>query len=163
MKTKRIIVWLTALLALVAAWSCNEFEDPPPLAPVVDPPKPSQFNITGRWDGMTNQGRPVRFDILSNGGLENGTMSLHHDCSGGRLVLRLGDYRSEVVGDSFEVTFNWRFDDGPRFYIGTLTVSGRFEGDTLVRGGFVNSITDKTANNLGVCLAVDGQWEAAKH
>lgn len=151
-----------ALLFLLAITGCNEFQDPPPSAPTVDPPKASQFEITGRWDGITDQGRPLRFDVSTDGTVVNGTLSLHHDCSGGRLVLKLDGYQSVVTGDSFEVTMNWRRDEDRRFYVGTLTVSGRFEADRIVKGGFVNSITDKQADNLGVCNGVTGTWEASK-
>lgn len=142
--------------------ACNEFQDFPPPSPTVPSPPPSQFQIDGRWDGITNQGRPVRFDIQQDGGVLNGTISLHHDCSGGRLELRLTGYESVVNGDSFEVTMNWRQDEPNRFYTGTLSVSGIFESNQIVRGGFVNSITDKLADNLGVCNGINGSWEATK-
>ena len=158
------VLWLgTAIVAsTLAVAGCNEFQDFPPAPPTVASPVASQFQIQGRWDGITNQGRPVRFDIQQSGGVHNGTISLHHDCSGGRLVLQLTGYESVVNDDSFEVTMNWRQDEDRRFYTGTLTVSGIFESNDVVRGGFINSITDKLADNLGVCNGINGSWEATK-
>ncbi len=153
----------TFLVLLLAAASCNEFEDPPPMAPTVDPIPPSQFDITGRWDGISDQGRPVRFDVSDETIVFDGSLSLHHDCSGGRLELKLGTYEAEVNGDSFSATVNWRQDEERRFYTGKLTVSGRFEGNRIAKGGFVNSITDKQADNLGVCNGVSGTWEASRN
>ena len=150
---------LVSLLALAAA--CSELEDPPPTTPTVPPIPPSQFSISGRWDGVTDQGRPVRFDI-SDSAMLSGSIALHHDCSGGRLVLPFDGYEAQVNGDSFSVTFNWRQEDGHQYYAGTLTISGRFEGNNLSRGGFINSITDKQQDNLGVCNEVNGTWEATR-
>ena len=158
MHWKRLI--LTTVLAVAAA-ACSELEDPPPTAPTVTPSPPSQFTISGRWDGVTDQGRPVRFDI-SDSALLNGSIALHHDCSGGRLVLPFDAYEAQVNGDSFSVTFNWRQEEGTKYYAGTLTISGRFEGSDLSRGGFINSITDKQQDNLGVCNEVNGTWEATR-
>jgi hypothetical protein len=124
---------------------------------------PTQFAIDGRWDGVTDQGRPVRFDVRNGAVIAAGRVGIHHDCSGGRLVLQLQGYQSVVDGDTFTVTMNWRRDDPDfKFYVGTLTISGRFEGDRSARGGFVNSITDKQADNLGVCPPSSGSWEASK-
>lgn len=157
MKLKTIL-----LVLILAVTACNEFEDPPPAAPILDPIPPSQFDIAGRWDGITDQGRPVRFDVNDQTIVIDGSLSLHHECSGGRLVLRLGTYEAEVSGDSFSATVNWRYDEDRRYYTGKLTVSGRFEGNQIAKGGFVNSITDKQADNLGVCNGVSGTWEASR-
>jgi hypothetical protein len=147
---------------LVAA-SCDELKDLPPPSPTVPTIPPSQFAIAGRWDGMTDQGRPVRFDVSDSTVVVNGSLTLHHDCSGGRLVLDLGSYQAEVNGDSFSVTTIWRRDEGSKYYVGRLSITGRFEGDRLARGGFVNSITDKQADNLGVCPSSSGLWEATRN
>jgi hypothetical protein len=151
------------LLFIAMASSCDELQDPPPAGPIVTPPPASQFAIAGRWDGITEQGRPLRFDVTDSTVVVNGSLTLHHDCSGGRLVLDLGSYEAEVSGDSFSVTLNWRLDEPTKFYTGRLTVSGRFEGDRLARGGFVNSITDKYSDNLGVCPSSSGSWEAGRN
>ena len=155
---------LTIAGALVAmSLSCNEFEDPPPASPTVPDMPLTQFNVTGRWDGMTNQGRPLRFDVSDVAAVLDSSLSLHHDCTGGRLVLKLAGYEAQLSGDTFSATINWRVDEDTKFYVGTLTVSGRFESDTVSRGGWVNSITDKQADNLGVCEPASGNWQAGKH
>ena len=151
------------LLLLLVAASCDELQDPPPAGPVVPPIPSSQFAIAGRWDGVTEQGRPLGFDVTDSTVVVNGSLTLHHDCSGGRLVLDLSTYEAQVSGDSFSVTLNWRRDEPTKYYVGRLTVSGRFEGNRLARGGFVNSITDKYADNLGVCPSSSGSWEAARN
>jgi hypothetical protein len=102
-------------------------------SPIVPPIPRSQFAISGRWDGVTEQGRPLRFDV-SNTTVVNGSLTLHHDCSGGRLVLDLGSYEAQVNGDSFSVTLNWRRDEPTKYYGGRLTVSERFESDRIARG-----------------------------
>ena len=146
----------------LAASACSELEDPPPQTPTVPDIPASQFNIVGRWDGQSNQGRPIRLDVRSDALLMDGQLSLHHDCSGGQLVLQLSGYETQVSGDTFSATMTWRVDEGTKFYVGTLTVSGRFESDRTVRGGFVNSVTEKQADNLGVCGPSSGTWEASK-
>ncbi len=75
---------------------------------------------------------------------------LHHDCTGGSLVLQLDGYEGQVSGDSFSPTINWRYEEETHYYTGKPTVSGRFEGERVSHGGFVNSVTDKQADNLGV-------------
>ena len=150
--------FLPACALLLALFSCSEFEDPPPAGPVVAPIPPSQYAIAGRWDGMSNQGRPLTFDVDDQTRVVNATITLHHDCTGGRLVLPLGGFEAQVSGDSFSATFNWRYEEPGKYYAGRLTVSGRFEGDRLSRGGFVNSVTDKQADNLGVCPSSSGSW-----
>jgi len=151
------------LLLFLLAASCDDLQDPPPASPVVPPIPPSQFAIAGRWDGVTEQGRPLRFDVSDSTVVVNGSLTLHHDCSGGRLVLDLGSYDAQVNGDSFSVSLNWRRDEPTKYYVGRLTVSGRFESDRIARGGFVNSITDKYSDNLGVCPASAGSWEAVRN
>lgn len=153
-----------ALLALlVTLGACNEFEDPPPEAPTVPDIPPSRFDIAGRWDGQSSQGRPIRFDVTSGAEIVEGELALHHNCTGGRLELRLTGYRAEVSGDSFTATLDWRVDEELKHYVGVLTVSGRFEGDVVANGGWVNSITEKQADNLGVCGPASGNWQAGKH
>ena len=143
--------------------SCDDLKDPPPAGPIVPPVAKSHFAIAGRWDGITEQGRPLRFDVSDQTVVLNGSLTLHHECSGGRLILDLGGYEADVNGDSFSVTLSWRRDEPTKYYTGRLTVSGRFEGDRLARGGFVNSVTDKYNDNLGVCPSSSGSWEAARN
>jgi hypothetical protein len=159
----RTTTLLACALLSVVATSCKEFDDPPPASPTVAPIPPSQFAIAGRWDGTSNQGRPVRFDVDEATRVVDGSLTLHHDCSGGRLVLPLAGFEAQVSGDSFSSTINWRVDEGTKYYVGKLTVSGRFEGAHRARGGFVNSVTDKQADNLGVCPSASGSWEASRN
>lgn len=155
--------FLICLLLAAAFSSCDEYEDPPPASPTVPDMPLTQFDITGRWDGATDQGRAVRFDVRASGNVVKTTMTLHHDCTGGRLVLNLNGYEAKVSADSFNGTVIWRKDEaGGKYYIGTLTVSGTFSSDTTVGGGFINSITEKQADNLGVCGPASGTWEATK-
>lgn len=158
--TTRTRALLLGAFLLGAVSACDRYQSPPPTGPMVPSTPPSQFAIAGRWDGMTSQGRPIRFDVSDTTVVIDGTLSLHHDCTGGRLELKLDGYQGQVSGDSFSTTINWRYEEGTHYYIGKLTVSGRFEGDRLAHGGFVNSITDKQADNLGVCPAASGSWEA---
>jgi hypothetical protein len=150
-------------LLLCALSACDELKSPPPAAPIVPPVPPSQFAIAGRWDGVTEQGRPLRFDVSDSTVVVNGSLTLHHDCTGGRLVLDLGSFQADVNRDSFSVTMNWRRDEATKYYTGILTVAGRFEGDRLARGGFVNSVTDKQVDDLGVCPSSSGSWEASRN
>jgi len=157
-------LFAVCLLLMMSAGACNEYEDPPPppLPTVPDPPA-TRFNINGRWDGKTDQGRPIRFDVKVNESVVETKISLHHDCSGGRLVLQLNGYDGRVNADSFSGTVIWRWDEeGGKWYVGTLTVSGTFTGDKLASGAFINSITEKQADNLGVCGPTNGTWEATK-
>lgn len=156
-------LFAASLWVMMSLGACNEFEDPPPPPPTVPDLPATQFEINGRWDGKTDQGRPVRFDVVVNASVVETTISLHHDCTGGRLVLQLNGYDGRVSADSFSGTVIWRRDEeGGKFYVGTLTVSGTFTGNKLANGAFVNSITEKQADNLGVCGPTSGTWEATK-
>ena len=159
----------TGVLALTL--SCTDLNDPPPASPTLVPQGQTQYEIAGRWDGITEQGRPIRFDVRTQEALGNplyhanvvqGFLTLHHDCSGGRLVLELTGYDTEVRGDSFSGTAIWRRDEPNKYYTGTLTVSGRFTNGEVANGGFVNSVTDKYSDNLGVCGPASGSWSARR-
>ncbi len=142
---------------------CERYEDPPPASPTLPDVLPTRFDIAGQWDGVTDQGHALRFDVRPSGNVVKATLTLHHDCTGGRLVLNLDGYESKVSADSFTSTVIWRGDDPPgQSYVGTLTVSGTFAGDTIVSGAFINSVTEKRADNLGVCGPANGTWEATK-
>lgn len=156
-------LFLISLLIAAAAPSCNEYEDPPPASPTVPDVPPTQFDITGRWDGMTDQGRPLRFDVNPTANVVGTTITIHHDCSGGRLVLRLGGYGTRVNSDGFSRTLNWRRQhDGGKWYVGTLTVSGTFLGNRNASGSFINSVTEKQVDELGVCGPSSGTWQATR-
>ena len=159
----KLKVLLTCLLVAAAVSSCNEFEDPPPPPPTVPDVPPTQFDIAGRWDGLTDQGRTLRYDVRASGNVVRTTLTLHHDCTGGRLVLNLNGYESVVSADSFSGTVIWRRDEeGGKYYVGTLTVSGTFMGDEIANGACINGVTEKQADNLGVCGPSNGTWEATK-
>ena len=113
------------LLFMAFASSCDDLQDPPPASPIVPRIPPSQFAIGGRWDGVTEQGRPLRFGVSDTTVVLNGSLTLHYDGSGGRLLLDLGSYDAQVNGDSVSGTLNWRRDEPNMYYVGRLTVSGR--------------------------------------
>jgi hypothetical protein len=150
------------MLLTMAGLSCHELNDPIPTYPGVAPVPPSQFAIAGQWDGVSDQGRPLRFDVSDATRVINGSLWLHHECSGGRLVLKLDGFQAQVNGDSFSAAINWRVEEPNHYYVGRLSVSGRFEGDLAARGGFVNSVTDKYDDNLGVCPPASGSWDASR-
>ena len=148
------------VVALCVA-SCNEYEDPPPPSPTVPDVAPTRFSIEGDWNGITDQGRDVRFQVRNVANVMSTELSLHHDCSGGRIVLDLDGFESTVSGDRFSENVTWRYDEpGGKYYIGTLTVTGTFTSDRAARGSFINSITEKQVDNLGVCGPTNGTWEA---
>jgi hypothetical protein len=156
-------LFFACVLLVGLASSCDDLNDSPPTGPTVAPVPASQYAIAGDWNGISNQGRPLQFQVNDQTQVVNATITLHHDCTGGRLVLPLGGFEAQVSGDSFSVTINWRVDEGVKFYTGRLTVSGRFEGSNRARGGFVNGITDKRPDNLGVCPSSSGSWEATRN
>ena len=145
----------------MSAASCDKYEDLPPTSPSVPETPPSQFDTTGRWTGQTNQGMAMNFIVRPSGNIVYGWIALHHDCTGGRLTLELERYETKLSGDTFSASVTWRVDEnGGKYYVGTLSVSGTFLGHQIAKGGFVNSITDKQADNLGVCGPSSGTWEA---
>lgn len=158
MRTKLLAFMLLAM----AASSCEEFNEFPPPSPTVPAVPPSQYAVAGRWDGVSDQGRPLHFDVSDLTQVQNGSLTLHHDCTGGRLVLTLQTYEAQVSGDSFTAAINWRVEEPNHYYVGRLSISGRFEGNYAARGGFVNSVTDKYDDNLGVCPAASGSWDASR-
>jgi hypothetical protein len=158
-----IFVALAGVMALTGA-ACNELNEPLPTAPSpLPPPPPSQFRIAGHWEALTDQGRRIAFDVSSDGMVVNGRINVHHDCTTGRLRMTIDGYEGPVRNDSFLATMNYRIDDAGNIYVGKVTVSGQFEADDRVRGGFVNSVTEKPPNDaFGVCLAADGTFQGQK-
>lgn len=149
------------LMALSAGFACNELNNFPPAAPGPVPlPRPSQFNIVGHWEALTDQGRRVAFDVTPQGMVTNTRINLHHDCSAARLRITVDGLEAQVSTSSFLGTTVFRIDDGGNIYVAKVTLSGRFESDTVMRGGFVSSITDKPPNDIyGVCFAVNGTFD----
>ena len=135
---------------------------PAPL-PLASPEVPTRFDIDGHWEGLTNQGRRIAFDVSPGEVLTGGRINLHHDCSKGRLRMTLDGYQSRVNAHTFNATFHWRIDDKGLIYSGVVTVSGRFESGRFARGGFVNSVTEKPADDgLGTCPSIFGTWDGFK-
>ena len=157
-------LFTTGLVLMMFAVACNEYQDEPPPPPPTMPDLPAtQFDIAGSWVGVTDQGREIRFDARESGNVVKSTIALHHECSGGVLVLNLDGFESKAAGDAFSSTINWRWDEeGGKYYVGTLTVAGSFTSDLAAKGSFINSVTEKQADNLGVCGPSNGRWDATK-
>jgi len=156
------------LLALfsVAAASCTEFRESLPTGHEVLPsPPPSRFEIVGHWEASSNQGGRIAFDVTADGRIANGHIELHHDCDFGRHRVIINGYEAEVAGDAFLTHMEWQVQDTVSIYTGRLTISGRFEGHRISRGGFVNSIKD--VERFGqpidaVCPSLHGSWQGEK-
>lgn len=160
----RRLAGLTCILCLLA---CQDEEvgllPTAALSPTAAVTIGPRFNIVGHWEGTTEQSRRVAFDVTSAGELKNGRFNLHHDCYPGVLRMTIDGYEAPVSGGTFTASLIWRIDDRGLIYAGKLTVSGRFESDFFVRGGFVNSLTRKPSNDgLGQCVSIHGAWEASK-
>jgi len=161
--------WVLAL-AMALLSSCGESEDPLPSAaspPVLAAPPPSQsalrFDVAGHWEGLTDQGRRIAFDVSQEAAVTNSRINFHHDCAGGRFRATVDGYQAQVRDHSFSATLHWRAEDRGRVYAGKVTVSGRFESDLFARGGFVNSLTEKPVGDaLGECPSVYGTWQASR-
>ena len=147
---------------LLFALSCEELKEPLPAAPEPPPlPSFSQFAIVGHWEATSNQGRRIAFDVTTDGRVANGRINLHHDCLTGRWRATFDGFQVEIVDDGFITTFNWQNVEDGVTRVGTTTVSGRFEGDTFVKGGFVSSVNDvrmggePTGDN---CVSLEGSY-----
>jgi len=162
MKTRSWTGPALGLLLLLSA--CNEVNNFPPAAPAPLPPAPpSQFNITGHWEALSDQGRRIAFDVSPQGALFNTRINFHHDCLAGRLRLTIDGLDAQVAGDTFSGTMLFRINDAGNLYIGRFTLTGRFEADDRMRGGFVSSITDKPPNDVyGVCFPTSGTFDGYK-
>ena len=165
-----------AVLTILLLGSCDDNdEDSSPAAPtaasptspaplpLASPDVPTRFDIDGHWEGLTNQGRRIAFDVSPAAVLTGGRINLDHDCSTGELRMTLDGYQSRVNASTFSATMHWRIDDKGRIYSGEVTMSGRFESGRFARGGFVNSVTEKPADDgLGTCPSIFGTWDGFK-
>jgi hypothetical protein len=151
---------------LLVALSCEELKEPLPTAP--PPPAPpgfSQYQIVGHWETTSSQGRRIAFDVTSDGRVMNGRINFHHDCNTGRWRATLDGFETQVVDDSFITSFNWGNEEDGVTRTGFMTVSGRFEGDRFVKGGFVSSVNDVRMNGNptgDVCPSIEGHYEGIR-
>jgi hypothetical protein len=151
---------------LLLALSCEELKEPLPAAP--EPPLPpsfSHFQIVGHWEATSNQGRRIAFDVTSDGRVANGRINLHHDCLTGRWRATFDGFQVEIVDDGFITSFNWQSVEDGVTRVGTTTVSGRFEGDRLVKGAFISSVNDVREGGEPTgdsCASADGSYEGTR-
>ena len=158
---------MLGFIALFAmAISCDDLKNPPPTAPEVPPPPPSQYKIEGHWEADSSQGRRIAFDVDDQGKVVNGRINLHHDCNTGRWRTTLDGFEAQIVDDVFITTNNWSNYEGGINRKGTVTISGRFEGNRLVHGGFINSVNDSRFEDQQptgeVCPTVQATFEGTR-
>ncbi len=160
---------LVFLLALVVAiFSCDDLTTPtPPANEEVGPPPPSQYNVVGHWEATSSQGRRIAFDVTEDFQVVNGRINLHHDCNNGRWRATFDGYQAEIVNDAFITTMNWRSNDFGLVREGRVTVSGRFLSDTVVQGGFIDSVEDARSETTNqptghICPTIQGSFEGNK-
>jgi len=159
---------LFAVLAIVfvCAVSCEDLNEPLPTAsPPPPPPGFSQFQIVGHWETTSSQGRRIAFDVTSEGRVVNGRINVHHDCLTGRWRATFDGFNADIVDDGFLTSFNWGSNEDGLVRVGFMTVSGRFEGDRSVKGGFINSVNDVRMNDDptgDVCLPIEGSYEGTR-
>ncbi|MGH9322702.1 MAG: hypothetical protein ACRD3V_22800 [Vicinamibacteria bacterium] len=152
--------WLLSLMLLTL--SCDEFQEPLPTAPPPpSPPSFSRYQVVGHWEATTDQARRIAFDVTSEGRVINGRINFHHDCNTGRWRVTLDGFHSDIVDDAFLVTFNWENTEDGLTRTGTMTVSGRFEDDRIVRGAFISGVNDarRAGQPTGdVCPSITGSY-----
>ncbi len=154
------------LLMPLVALSCEELNEPLPTSPPPPPPPAfSQFQIVGHWETTSSQGRRIAFDVTSEGRVVNGRINVHHDCNTGRWRATFDGFNAEIVDDGFLTSFNWGSDENGLVRVGFMTVSGRFEGDRSVKGGFINSVNDVRMDGEptgDVCPPIEGSYEGTR-
>ena len=154
------------LLIPLLALSCDELKAPLPTSPPPPPPPGfSRFQIVGHWETTSSQGRRIAFDVTSEGRVMNGRINVHHDCNTGRWRATFDGFNADIVDDGFLTTFNWGSNEDGLVRTGTMTVSGRFEGDRSVKGGFINSVNDVRMNDDptgDVCPPIEGSYEGTR-
>lgn len=163
----RVGIWAGAAISLLLIVSCDDLTTPtPPANEELGSPPPSQYNISGHWETTSSQGRRIAFDVTTDGRVINGRINLHHDCSTLRWRATFDGYQGEIVDDAFLTTMNWRANhESGAVFQGRVTVSGRFLSDTVVQGGFINSVEDIRIENhdTGIlCPTVQGSFEGNK-
>ena len=167
---KRVRVAARCLGAIVLGLlvvSCDELKAPLPAAPdPIPPPRASDFPIQSHWEAESTQGRRIAFDVNPNGKVFNGRINAHHECQSGRWRVTFDGFEAQVVDNAFLVTVDWENHDGGVERVGSYTVSGRFEGRNLVRGGFISSVNDIRLRNEqpngDVCTTVQVSFEGNK-
>lgn len=157
---------LLSFLILLGGVSCEELKEPLPTAPLPQPPPAfSQFQIVGHWEATSSQGRRIAFDVTSEGRVVNGRINLHHDCNTGRWRATFDGFNADIVDDAFLTSFNWGSDENGLVRDGFATVSGRFEADRTVKGGFIDSVNDARKNGVptgDVCPPIQGSYEGTR-
>lgn len=167
MTRESLVRWVLAVVVSMGAISCNELRDAPPAAPgPVPTPAASRYDIAGHWEATSFQGRRIAFDVTADGQVVRGRVNLHHDCNTGRWRATFDGFTAPIVDDAFIGTMNWKANDNGLTREGSLTVSGRFEGDAVMRGGFINSVKDIRATNEQptgeICPTISGNYEGTK-
>lgn len=156
---------LLGSVVLLASLSCDNYQEPLPAAPSPAPTSFSKYQIVGHWEATSNQGRRIAFDVTPEGRVMNGRINFHHDCNTGRWRATVDGFQVQIVDDAFLTTFNWESNENGLIRTGTMTVSGRFEGDREVKGGFIDSVNDVRKNEQptgDVCPALEGTFEGTR-
>ncbi len=157
---------LFGLLLLFGGVSCEDLNEPLPTAPPPPPPAAfSKYQIVGHWEATTTQSRRIAFDVTDDGRVVNGRINFHHDCNTGRWRATLDGFNVEIVDDGFLTTFNWENTEDGLTRNGTMTVSGRFEGDRSMKGGFVSSVNGVRMSGQptgDVCPSIEGSYEGTR-
>ncbi len=158
--------FLQCLPLLLFALSCEDLNTPLPAAPTPPPPPAfSHYQIVGHWEADTDQTRRIAFDVTSEGRVIGGRINFHHDCNTGRWRATLDGFEADIVDDGFITTFNWENTEDGLTRNGTMTVSGRFEGDRSMKGGFVSSVNGvrMAGQPTGdVCPSIQGSYVGAR-
>ncbi len=153
-------------LFLLFAGACDDLNTPVPTAPSpIPPPRASDFNIAGHWEATSIQGRRIAFDVTAGGRVVNGRINLHHECTDGRWRVTFDGFEARIVDNAFLTTVDWENKDKKIIRVGSYTISGRFEGRSIVVGGLINSVNDirKNEEPTGtVCTTVDVAFEGNK-
>jgi hypothetical protein len=148
-------------LILLGGISCEELNEPLPASPTVTAPGFSRYQIVGHWEADTDQTRRIAFDVTAEGRVVKGRINFHHDCNTGRWRATLDGFEANIVDDGFLTTFNWEATEDGVTRNGTMTISGRFEGDRSMRGGFVSSVNGARSGGQptgDVCPSIEGNY-----